>query len=151
MTTDRPLYLIDLYVMEYDPAASGTLSPVDAVTCARAIATAAHAWEVDEMGGAYVAHVAHVAAGFGDATAVAVAWLHDVLGGAVVTLADLRRLFPAEIVDAVDALTRRPHETEDEYGTRIRRNRLAADFKIACLRERLIQGLGDGSNPCSCA
>ncbi len=142
VTTDqsRPLQLIALFVREYGPAASDSLSPVEAVTCARAIAAAAHSGQVDKAGRAYIAHPARVAASLTDTAAVAVAWLHDVVEDTAVTLADLRRLFPAEIVDAVDAVTRRDRETPDEYYTRIRRNPMAVTVKLADIADNAAPG-----------
>jgi (p)ppGpp synthase/HD superfamily hydrolase len=77
---------------------------------AAAFAARAHAGQVDRQGVAYIEHVAAVASltriAGGTWTQVTAAWLHDVLEDTPVTAAELREVFPAEVVDIVEALTR---------------------------------------------
>ena len=100
------------------------------------VARGAHAGQVDKSGQPYIGHPARVAARVrGDDFAEAAAWLHDVVEDTDVTLDDLRRDFPDELVAAVDALTRRRHEEPDDYYARVRRNPLALRVKAADLAD----------------
>jgi (p)ppGpp synthase/HD superfamily hydrolase len=59
-----------------------------------------------------------------------VAWLHDVVEDTDVTLADLEEIgFPAAIVQAVDAITRRKDETYNEYMDRLEHDAYAVVVK----------------------
>lgn len=83
------------------------------------LAVEAHPEQVDRAGQAYIDHPRRVAAKVaetsGPDTAVPVAWLHDVVEDTAVTLQGLRQLaFGEDVVNAVDALTRRPGEG-DQY------------------------------------
>ncbi|MBM4574952.1 HD domain-containing protein [Rhodococcus hoagii] len=110
----------------------GQLHPGDAAAYAQTIARAAHHGQTDKAGVPYIHHPERVAAAVADNdTAVAVAWLHDVVEDTTVTLSDLEALFSPEIVDAVDAVTRRPGETPDTYYQRVRQNALAVTVKLA--------------------
>lgn len=103
---------------------------------AQRIATVAHTGQVDKAGRPYITHPARVAARVaGDDHAVAVAWLHDVVEDTTVTLTDLGEQFPAEVVAAVDALTRRDGEEPAEYYARVRRIPLALTVKLADLAD----------------
>lgn len=91
---------------------------------ARAVARSAHEGQTDKVGEPYFeVHVCDVAARvarFG-AEAEAVAWLHDVIEDTEVTLDDLREAgFPDEIVDDVDAISRREGEQPVDYYARVR-------------------------------
>lgn len=104
------------------------------VDLAQQIATAAHEGQVDKAGRPYITHPARVAARVsGDEYAAAAAWLHDVVEDTDVTLADLERVFPPEVVEAVDALTRRPDEEPASYYARVRQVPLASTVKLADL------------------
>lgn len=100
---------------------------------ARGIARRAHRDQVDKVGEPYIGHVARVAtevrrAGFGF-DVQAVAWLHDVVEDTFVTLEDLRGVFPPEVVEAVDAITKRPHEPFPAYYERVKANARATAVK----------------------
>lgn len=85
------------------------------VAVARALATRAHAGQTDKAGRPYIEHPADVASRLDDADARAAAWLHDVVEDTDVTLADLRTAgFPDAVVDAVDAVTKRPGENYED-------------------------------------
>ena len=101
-------------------------------TRAETIARAAHAGQVDKTGHPYIEHPERVAARVhGNTELEAIAWLHDVVEDTTVTLADLRREFTDEIVDAVDALTHRRGETRQDYYARVRQNTRALRVKLA--------------------
>lgn len=102
------------------------------------IAKVAHAGMVDEGGNDYYGgHVINVAmqvseATHGDEFAVAVAYLHDVLEHTKVTAHELEKVMPAEVIEAVVALTH--GEYEDSYRlylSRVTKNHLAALVKRA--------------------
>lgn len=112
----------------------------DLVTEAKDVATAAHEGQMDKAGSPYIGHPGRVA---GHVTrhaaaedlqiAQAVAWLHDVVEDTPVTLDDLARQFPADVVSAVDAMTKRADEDRDAYYRRVRANRIARAVKLADL------------------
>lgn len=112
----------------------------DLVTEAKELATRAHQGQVDKSGAPYIGHpgrvaghVAQHAAGEDLEVAQAVAWLHDVVEDTPVTLADLARQFPASVVAAVDAMTKRSGEEPDAYYRRVCSNRIARAVKNADL------------------
>lgn len=81
---------------------------------AEALARAAHEGQVDKAGRPYIEHPRAVAAALAEhgPHAMMAGYLHDVVEDTPVTLADLRRSgYPADVVDAVDAVSRRPDET----------------------------------------
>ena len=105
---------------------------------ALALAIGALAGQTRWNGDPYVSHpmrVGAMVAGYG-ALAVGAALLHDVVEDTAITLEDLWELgFPAPLVVAVDALTRRPDETYDSYIRRIR--------ELACKCAAAWLGVGD--------
>ena len=112
----------------------------DLVTEAKDVATAAHEGQMDKAGAPYIGHPGRVAghvprhAAAEDLEAAqAVAWLHDVVEDTPVTLDDLARQFPADVVAAVDAMTKRADEDRDAYYRRVRANRIARAVKLADL------------------
>lgn len=106
----------------------------DLVQLAREIATRAHQGQTDKAGAPYITHPARVAARVaGDPKAEMVAWLHDVVEDTSVTLDDLARDFPADVVSAVDAITRRPDEDPGAYYRRVAADPLALKVKYADL------------------
>lgn len=99
---------------------------------AESIARAAHADQVDKSGHPYIDHPARVVARVqGDELLEAIAWLHDVVEDTDVQLTDLQTQFPAEVVEAVDAITRRSGEPRTAYYARVASNPLARRVKIA--------------------
>ncbi|MBB1502835.1 HD domain-containing protein [Propioniciclava sp. MC1683] len=99
------------------------------------VATDAHAGQVDKAGLPYIEHprrvAARVAAQTADPDALAAAWLHDVVEDTAVGLDELRQLgFNERVLDAVDALTRRPGEG-DAYYRRVAANPIALMVKRA--------------------
>jgi len=96
----------------------------------------AHEGQVDKAGRPYIEHPARVAGrllmgGYG-APCVVTAWLHDVVEDCDVSLEGLAVAgFPAEVVEAVDALTRRGGETYRDAVRRAAANPIARVVKIA--------------------
>ena len=114
---------------------------------AEAVAREAHRGQVDKAGLDYIDHPRRVAAnaraalvaddlGDDESTAVvAAAWLHDVVEDTSVTEDDLRGDFPAGVVDAVIAVTKRSGEDVEDYFARVRANPLAVRVKTADLAD----------------
>jgi (p)ppGpp synthase/HD superfamily hydrolase len=94
------------------------------------VAALAHAEQTDKSGVPYIRHVTAVAVGAmtraansgevdpGDAFVVGL--LHDVVEDTDITLDDLAELFPARIIEAVDAVThRKKNESRADYLARV--------------------------------
>lgn len=111
---------------------------------AAVLAAAAHQGQTDKVGEPYIEHPARVAQAVLDATgdeyATAVAWLHDVVEDTDVTLEDLYDLgYPPEILDAVNAISKRKGEKFTDYYERVKANDLALVVKW--------HDVADNSNP----
>lgn len=107
----------------------------------RAITIAArwHLGQLDKAGKPKLqAHVADVAARMRkadpqDDEGITVAWLHDVLEDAEypeIAEHELNSYYPPYIVDAVVAITHRPHEPLDDYYARVKANPIARRVKV---------------------
>jgi (p)ppGpp synthase/HD superfamily hydrolase len=109
---------------------------------AREIAMEAHGSTINpKTGEAYINHPEHVAAQVEGDEAKAVGWLHDVVEDTSYTLDDLRAAgLSAEVVEAVEAMTRRPGERYFDYVRRAAANPLARVVKEADLRHNLNLG-----------
>ncbi|MDK4734841.1 HD domain-containing protein [Rhizobium sp. CNPSo 3490] len=105
------------------------------------IAIEAHEGQVDKTGRPFFEHCQRVALLVSGEEARTVAYLHDVAEkGSGWTLDRLREEgFPPAIISAVDALTRRPEETDDEFVRRSASNPLALPVKQADLEDNLRQ------------
>ena len=120
------------------------------VRLADSIADKAHEGQTDRNGWPYISHPRRVALGSRKlvcelaaathpdisleelkAEAQIVALLHDTVEDTGVSLAYLARHFSARIVDAIEALTRRPGESRESYLSRVRVNDLARLVKLA--------------------
>ena len=96
------------------------------------IAALAHAGQLDKGGHPYILHPLRVMLRVcaGDARIAAV--LHDVVEDSDVTLAQLRAEgFSDEVLDALDALTKRPGETRMQAAVRAAAVPLAREVKLA--------------------
>jgi len=77
-----------------------------------AIAVKLHTGMIDQAGVPYILHPLRVMSALsGDAAIVGV--LHDVVEDCPVSLADLAGIFPPHIVEAIDAISKRPDESRD--------------------------------------
>lgn len=110
------------------------------LTKAIEIAAKAHDGQKDKTGAPYIFHPIRVASAFADEFLQTIAVLHDVVEDTGVTLAELDRLFPQGVVNAVDALTRRDGEIYEEFILRVARNPNARKVKIADIRDNLRPG-----------
>ncbi|WP_322766907.1 HD domain-containing protein [Frankia sp. Cr1] len=114
-----------------------------------ALATRAHAGQLDKVGDDYIGHPLRVMEAVGDAARRAgvdpdqarmVAVLHDVVEDTDVTLATLTSLgYPSDVVAAVDALSHRDGESVEHYLARVADNALSVVVKRA--------DMADNSNP----
>ena len=71
--------------------------------------------------------------GIADADTIIVAYLHDIVEDTKITLSDLAFVygFNQDIIDAVDAITKRSDETRKQYLARCKANNIAHKVKIA--------------------
>ncbi|WP_279752898.1 HD domain-containing protein [Rothia dentocariosa] len=108
------------------------------IRLADSIADNAHLGQVDKNGWPYISHPRRVAFKVREIApkelrteAQIVALLHDTVEDTEVTLPYLARYFSARIIDAVDALTKRPHEPLESSMARVRANEIALWVKRA--------------------
>ena len=97
------------------------------------IAYNAHHGQVDKAGVPYVFHPLHLAESMDDEISCCAALLHDTVEDTDITLNDLSRIFPAEVVEAVRLLTHDPEEDYFAYVSRIKWNPIALKVKLADL------------------
>lgn len=97
------------------------------------IAYAAHAGQLDKCGAPYIFHPAHVAEQMDDEMSTCVALLHDVVEDSDVTLDDLAREFPPEVVEGVRLMTHDPSVDYLDYVRAIKGNPVAEKVKLADL------------------
>lgn len=103
----------------------------DHLTNAFLLAREAHEGQTDKAGEPYILHpqaVANLVRHHGDEYA-AVGYLHDVLEDTSMTEEMLRAMFPAEVVDAVVAMTHLPGEPRHDYLLRVKANPIALVVK----------------------
>ncbi len=106
----------------------------DLVALALEVARKAHAGQKDKSGADYILHPIAVAAKVDTPEEKMAAYLHDVVEDTDVTLEDLKALgFPAEVVEAVDCLTKRDGLPLADYLYRVKTNPLARRVKLADL------------------
>lgn len=98
------------------------------------IAYAAHAGQTDKAGMPYIFHPYHVAQQMRNETEICVALLHDVAEDTQVTLSDLEKEFPADVVAALKLLTRKEDEDYLDYIRKIKTDPIARAVKIADLQ-----------------
>ena len=110
----------------------------DLVELAKEIATAAHEGQEDKAGMPYICHPQFVADHVESADEKIVAYLHDVLEDTPVTEEHLAQWFPAHIIEAVNALTRRENECYFDFIGRVKLNPLARSVKQADLQHNMM-------------
>lgn len=105
---------------------------------AERIARRAHAGQYDKAGQPYLEHVRRVSRYVdpSDPHAVAAAWLHDTLEDSPITTDELvAEGIPAEVIEAVELLTRTPGQPSSDYYAKIRAHPLARQVKLADLAD----------------
>lgn len=103
------------------------------------LAYEAHQGQYDRGGVPYVFHPYHLAEQMDDEITTCVALLHDVVEDTEVTLADLTRNFPKEVVDAVAILSRDMSLSYYDYVRNVKANPIAIKVKLADLNHNLDQ------------
>ena len=105
---------------------------------AKAICREKHAGHVDKCEEPYYLHPFAVADAVDGEKAKTVAYLHDVVEDTDATLNWLlEQGFPQDVVDAVDAITRRDGEDYFDFVKRAGENEIARSVKIADLQHNL--------------
>jgi (p)ppGpp synthase/HD superfamily hydrolase len=100
------------------------------------IAAKAHAGQVDKAGQPYVLHPLRMMLAVTTKEARMAAVLHDVVEDTAVTLDELRAEgFPASVLEAVEALTKREGEDYEAFIRRVATNPIAREVKLADLRD----------------
>ncbi|WP_112794882.1 HD domain-containing protein [Rhizobium sp. SYY.PMSO] len=112
------------------------------------IALKAHEGQTDKTGRPYFEHCQRIALLVSGDEARTVAYLHDVVEKGKDWTPDRLREegFPTRIVSAVEALTRRPDEADDEFINRAASNALALTVKRADLEDNLWQSEQTGQS-----
>lgn len=101
------------------------------------IAYEAHAGQVDKCGTPYVFHPYHLAEQMTDEVATCVALLHDVVEDTPITLDEIAREFPSEVVRALSLLTHEPAIPYLEYVRTLTADPVARAVKRADLMHNL--------------
>ena len=104
----------------------------------------AHHGQFDKGGVPYIFHPIHLAEQMDDEVSTCVALLHDTVEDTDVTLEQLAREFPKEVVDAVRLLTHAEDVDYFDYVRAIRGNPVAVKVKLADLDHN-----GDPKRICS--
>ncbi len=103
-----------------------------------AIAAQAHQGQVDKFGAPYILHPIRLMMQMDSEEEKIAAILHDVVEDTDWTLEDLKAAgFIQVVVDAVDALTHRDHETYTAYVKRAKTNAIARKVKLADLEDNM--------------
>jgi GTP diphosphokinase / guanosine-3',5'-bis(diphosphate) 3'-diphosphatase len=103
-----------------------------------ALASQAHAGQVDKAGQPYILHPLRVMLAVTGASERMAAVLHDVVEDTAITLDDLRdEGFPKEVIDAIEALTKRPGETRLAAAGRAVVNPIARVVKLADVTDNM--------------
>jgi (p)ppGpp synthase/HD superfamily hydrolase len=102
------------------------------------LAAAAHAGHVDKAGAPYIFHPLRLMLRMETEAEHMVAVLHDLIEDTPHTFEELRALgYPADVLCALDCVTRRETESYEEFILRIAPNPLARKVKIADLEDNL--------------
>lgn len=97
------------------------------------IAYAAHHGQVDKGGIPYIFHPCHLAEQMTDEYTTCVALLHDVVEDTDVTLEELAKIFPKEVIDAIALMTHDDDTPYLDYVAKIKENPIARTVKLADL------------------
>lgn len=111
------------------------------------IAYRAHAGQVDRCGMPYVFHPYHLAEQMRDETSTCVALLHDVVEDTPVTLDELAREFPSEVICALRLLTHDSAVPYLDYVRVLAKDLIARAVKRADLMHNLDETRFAGGEP----
>ena len=98
------------------------------------LAYIAHKDQYDKAGLPYITHPLHLAECMDDEYTTIAALLHDVVEDTDITLDDLAKEFPKEVIDALKLLTHQKSIPYMDYVAKIKTNDIAKAVKIADLK-----------------
>ena len=98
------------------------------------LAYAAHDGQFDHNGVPYIFHPYHLAEQMDDEFSCTVALLHDVVEDTDVTMEELQKEFPQEVIDALTLLTHNDDTEYYDYVRAIKANPLAKKVKLEDIR-----------------
>ncbi len=115
------------------------LSTEEMVIQARELSKLIHQEQTDQEGNPHYEYLNALAEDCYFDEMKAVAYLQDAVEHQPdrISAGDIRRQFGDEIGDAVDAITRRPRESSEDYYVRLKQNPLALGVKMKDLRRRI--------------
>lgn len=113
---------------------------------AMCIAYAAHNGQVDKSGIPYIFHPIHLAESMDDEFSCCCALLHDVVEDTAVTMEELAREFPTEVIDVLKLLTHEKCVDYFDYVRAIKENPIARKVKLADLAHNSDQSRCIGSD-----
>ena len=97
------------------------------------LAYEAHKDQYDKSGLPYITHPLHLAEYMDDEYTTVTALLHDVVEDTDITLDDLAKEFPEEVIEAIKLLTHQKDIPYMDYVAKIKTNDIAKTVKIADL------------------
>ena len=95
------------------------------------IAYNAHHGQLDYNGIPYIFHPLHLAEAMEDEISCCAALLHDVVEDTTVTMEDLAKEFPAEVIQVLELLTHREDVPYFDYVRAVKANPIAVKVKLA--------------------
>jgi len=111
---------------------------VDLIEKSLEIALKAYVGQKDKAGETYILHPLRIMSKVSSAEEKSVALLHDVIEDSDITAEDLLSFgIPAEVVSAVQALTKLEDESYEDFITRVKTNPLATKVKIADIEDNI--------------
>ena len=111
---------------------------MDVIEKSLAIALKAYAGKKDKAGKTYILHPLRIMAKMDTSEEMSVALLHDVIEDSEITAKDLlQEGIPANIVTAVQALTKIEGEDYEQFVDRVLKNKLAAKIKKADIEDNI--------------
>ena len=110
------------------------------------IAYSAHHGQLDYNGIPYIFHPIHLAEGMDDEISCCAALLHDVVEDTAVTMEELAREFPKEVIDVLKLLTHTDDTDYFDYVRSIKTNPIAVKVKLADLAHNSDQSRCVGSD-----
>lgn len=115
------------------------MSTEEMVIQARELSKLIHQEQTDQEGNPHYEYLNALAGDCYFDEMKAVAYLQDAVEHQPdrISVGDIRRQFGDEIGDAVDAITRRPRESSEDYYVRLKQNPLALGVKMKDLRRRI--------------
>ena len=110
------------------------------------LAYAAHHGQFDKGGVPYIFHPIHLAESMDDEFSCCAALLHDVVEDTDITMEQLSREFPPEVITILKLLTHKDDTDYFDYIRAIRENPAAVKIKLADLKHNSDQSRCEGSD-----